>query len=56
MEEIIESTFSLLSFHHGCDLTETEKMLEPVHLLALLDIKATWFIKWMVRKAMNVMI
>ncbi|XP_013888840.1 protein broad-minded isoform X2 [Austrofundulus limnaeus] len=47
MEEIIESTFSLLSFHPERGSTETGKMLEPVHLLALLDIKATWFIKWM---------
>ncbi|XP_037837614.1 protein broad-minded isoform X2 [Kryptolebias marmoratus] len=47
MEEIIESTFSLLSFHHERGSTGAEKMLEPVHLLALLDIKATWFIKWM---------
>uniref|UniRef100_A0A1A8IJY9 Protein broad-minded n=1 Tax=Nothobranchius kuhntae TaxID=321403 RepID=A0A1A8IJY9_NOTKU len=44
MEEIIESTFSLLSFHHD---RGSEKTLEPVHLLALLDIKATWFNKWM---------
>ncbi|XP_060947669.1 protein broad-minded [Limanda limanda] len=44
MEEIIESTFSLLSLHHEHG---TEKVLEPIHLLALLDIKATWFNKWM---------
>lgn len=50
MEEVIESTFSLLSFHHdhGSVYPETEKALEPIHLLALLDIKATWFKKWMV--------
>eukprot|EP00064_Thunnus_orientalis_P020508 superscaffoldBa00005672_g20646 len=49
MEEVIESTFSLLSFHHelGSASPRTEKILEPVHLLALLDIKATWFKKWM---------
>lgn len=50
MEEVIESTFSLLSFHqeHGSASPRTEKALEPIHLLALLDIKATWFKKWMV--------
>uniref|UniRef100_A0A4W6EPP2 Protein broad-minded n=1 Tax=Lates calcarifer TaxID=8187 RepID=A0A4W6EPP2_LATCA len=49
MEEVIESTFSLLSFHqeHGSASPRTEKALEPIHLLALLDIKATWFKKWM---------
>lgn len=48
MEEVIESTFSLLSFQHGSASAGTEKALEPIHLLALLDIKATWFKKWMV--------
>ncbi|XP_036003093.1 protein broad-minded isoform X3 [Fundulus heteroclitus] len=47
MEEIIESTFSLLSFHHEQSSAGAEKTLEPVHLLSLLDIKATWFNKWM---------
>ncbi|KAG7508076.1 hypothetical protein JOB18_002477 [Solea senegalensis] len=49
MEEVIDSTFSLLSFHHelGSNSSGTEKVLEPIHLLALLDIKATWFNKWM---------
>ncbi|XP_041832439.1 protein broad-minded isoform X2 [Melanotaenia boesemani] len=47
MEEVIESTFSLLSHHHEHGSTGSEKTLEPVHLLALLDIKATWFNKWM---------
>ncbi|KAG7316381.1 hypothetical protein KOW79_019922 [Hemibagrus wyckioides] len=44
MEEIIESTFALLSLHpeHG-----SEKVLEPVHFLSLLDIKANWFKRWM---------
>lgn len=48
MEEVIESTFSLLSFQHGSASAGTEKNLEPIHLLALLDVKATWFKKWMV--------
>ncbi|XP_069580309.1 protein broad-minded [Brachyistius frenatus] len=47
MEEVIESTFSLLSLHHEHSSAGTEKPLEPVHLLALLDVKATWFKKWM---------
>uniref|UniRef100_A0A3Q3WXC1 Protein broad-minded n=1 Tax=Mola mola TaxID=94237 RepID=A0A3Q3WXC1_MOLML len=49
MEEVIESTFSLLSSHHehGSALPGTEKALEPIHLLALLDIRAAWFKKWM---------
>ncbi|XP_026857483.2 protein broad-minded isoform X2 [Electrophorus electricus] len=44
MEEIIESTLGLLSVRpeHG-----SVKSLEPVHLLSLLDIQATWFKKWM---------
>ncbi|CAJ1077981.1 protein broad-minded isoform X2 [Xyrichtys novacula] len=49
MEEVIESTFSLLSFHHehGSASPRAEKSLEPIHLMALLDVKATWFKKWM---------
>ncbi|KAK5879748.1 hypothetical protein CesoFtcFv8_022841 [Champsocephalus esox] len=49
MEEVIESTFSLLSLHHehGSGSPGTENVLEPMHLLALLDVKATWFKKWM---------
>ncbi|XP_056283570.1 protein broad-minded isoform X2 [Pseudoliparis swirei] len=49
MEEVIESTLYLLSSHHdhGSASAGTEKALEPIHLLALLDIKATWFKKWM---------
>lgn len=50
MEEVIESTFCLLSSNHdhGSASQRTEKTLEPIHLLALLDIKAAWFKKWMV--------
>uniref|UniRef100_A0A6Q2XXI1 Protein broad-minded n=1 Tax=Esox lucius TaxID=8010 RepID=A0A6Q2XXI1_ESOLU len=49
MEEIVESTFSLLSLNseHGSGSPGPEKALEPMHLVALLDIKATWFEKWM---------
>ncbi|KAM9840199.1 protein broad-minded [Aulostomus maculatus] len=47
MEEVIESTFSLLALYHDRGSASSDKTLEPVHLLALLDIKATWFNKWM---------
>ncbi|KAK7940122.1 hypothetical protein WMY93_003448 [Mugilogobius chulae] len=49
MEEVIESTFSLLTFQSESASSSLgfEKHLEPLHLLALLDIKATWFKKWM---------
>ncbi|KAK2864292.1 hypothetical protein Q7C36_003446 [Tachysurus vachellii] len=49
MEEIIESTFALLSLHpeHGMSTHGSEKILEPVHFLSLLDIKANWFKRWM---------
>uniref|UniRef100_A0A8C6UUP5 Protein broad-minded n=1 Tax=Neogobius melanostomus TaxID=47308 RepID=A0A8C6UUP5_9GOBI len=50
MEEVIESTFSLLTFSSESASSSSprfEKLLEPIHLLALLDIKATWFKKWM---------
>ncbi|KAJ8355919.1 hypothetical protein SKAU_G00187130 [Synaphobranchus kaupii] len=49
MEEIIESTLSLLSAHseHSLGSLGPQKALEPVHLIAMLDIKATWFKKWM---------
>lgn len=53
MEEVIESTFSLLSSNHDHCSQRAEKTLEPVHLLALLDIKAAWFKKWMVRAVVS---
>ena len=50
MEEIIESTLSLLSLcsEPGLGPHGYERALAPLHLLALLDTKATWFKKWMV--------
>lgn len=48
MEDVVESTFCLLSSHQQHPPPGTEKALEPAHLLALLDIRATWFQKWMV--------
>ncbi|XP_048841118.1 protein broad-minded [Brienomyrus brachyistius] len=49
MEEIIESTLSLLAvqFEYSSGPQRTERFLEPGHLIALLDIRATWFKKWM---------
>ncbi|XP_062858509.1 protein broad-minded isoform X2 [Trichomycterus rosablanca] len=49
MEEIIESTLALLSVHadQGGGAHGSERSLEPVHLLSLLDVKATWFKRWM---------
>ncbi|XP_076873991.1 protein broad-minded isoform X2 [Brachyhypopomus gauderio] len=44
MEEIIDGTLGLLSLHHEHG---SVRSLEPVHLLSLLDIQATWFKKWM---------
>uniref|UniRef100_A0A8C1DXX7 Protein broad-minded n=1 Tax=Cyprinus carpio carpio TaxID=630221 RepID=A0A8C1DXX7_CYPCA len=49
MEEIIENTLSFLALHSEQAMSSpgSEKSLEPVHLISLLDIKATWFKKWM---------
>ncbi|XP_053736225.1 protein broad-minded isoform X2 [Synchiropus splendidus] len=47
MEEIIESTFSLLTLRDGSSSLGKERAVQPIHLLALLDVKATWFRKWM---------
>nr|XP_057920239.1 protein broad-minded [Doryrhamphus excisus]XP_057920246.1 protein broad-minded [Doryrhamphus excisus]XP_057920253.1 protein broad-minded [Doryrhamphus excisus]XP_057920261.1 protein broad-minded [Doryrhamphus excisus] len=47
MEEIIESTFSLLCLHCEPASQAEEKALEPIHLLAVLDVEAAWFKKWM---------
>ncbi|XP_064610719.1 protein broad-minded-like isoform X2 [Liolophura sinensis] len=40
MEEILQSTLDLLSL-------ETAQVVSPSHLIAVLDPKASWFIKWM---------
>uniref|UniRef100_W5NL30 Protein broad-minded n=1 Tax=Lepisosteus oculatus TaxID=7918 RepID=W5NL30_LEPOC len=49
MEEIIESTLSLLSLNLDQSLktTSADKVLEPIYFLSMLDIKANWFKKWM---------
>ncbi|XP_066563701.1 protein broad-minded [Amia ocellicauda] len=49
MEEIIEHTLSLLSLNleQSVKSTSSDKALEPIYFLSLLDIRATWFKKWM---------
>ncbi|XP_048387380.2 protein broad-minded isoform X2 [Stegostoma tigrinum] len=49
MEEIVESTLSLLSVTHEQSFRAESSyhVLKPVHFLALLDTKASWFNKWM---------
>ncbi|XP_016009348.2 protein broad-minded isoform X2 [Rousettus aegyptiacus] len=47
MEEIVESTLSLLSVRHDQSHLVSQKILDPVYFLALVDTKAVWFKKWM---------
>ncbi|XP_043819564.1 protein broad-minded isoform X2 [Dromiciops gliroides] len=47
MEEIVGSTLSLLSIKHDQSLLVSQKILDPIFFLALLDVKAVWFKKWM---------
>ncbi|NXU84276.1 BROMI protein, partial [Xiphorhynchus elegans] len=47
MEEVVESTLSLLSVKHEPNHPASPDFLSPVYFLALLDIKAVWFKKWM---------
>uniref|UniRef100_A0A8D0KW78 Protein broad-minded n=1 Tax=Strix occidentalis caurina TaxID=311401 RepID=A0A8D0KW78_STROC len=46
MEEVVESTLSLLSVKHEPNHPAFPDFLSPVYFLALLDIKAVWFKKW----------
>ncbi|NXU57125.1 BROMI protein, partial [Turnix velox] len=46
MEEVVESTLSLLSLKHEPSHPVSSDFLSPVYFLALLDIKAEWFKKW----------
>ncbi|NXJ80886.1 BROMI protein, partial [Trogon melanurus] len=46
MEEVVESTLSLLSVKHDPNHPASPDFLSPVYFLALLDIKAVWFKKW----------
>ncbi|XP_057594428.1 protein broad-minded isoform X3 [Hippopotamus amphibius kiboko] len=47
MEEIVKSTLSLLSFKHDQSHLVSQKILDPIYFLALVDTKAVWFKKWM---------
>ncbi|NXT00180.1 BROMI protein, partial [Jacana jacana] len=46
MEEVVESTLSLLSVRYEPNHPASPDFLSPVYFLALLDIKAVWFKKW----------
>ncbi|XP_053830148.1 protein broad-minded isoform X2 [Vidua macroura] len=46
MEEVVESTLSLLSIKRKPNHPASPDFLSPMHFLALLDIKAVWFKKW----------
>ncbi|XP_027625272.1 protein broad-minded [Tupaia chinensis] len=47
MEEIVESTLSLLSVKHDQSHLISQKNLDPIYFFALVDTKAVWFKKWM---------
>ncbi|XP_064641572.1 protein broad-minded-like isoform X2 [Lineus longissimus] len=46
LEDVHESTLMLLSIHHTSPVGGPSQM-SPMHFLALMDPKATWFIKWL---------
>lgn len=46
----MESTLSLLSVKHEQSHLVPQKILDPIYFFALVDTKAVWFKKWMVRK------
>ncbi|XP_009864014.1 PREDICTED: protein broad-minded-like, partial [Apaloderma vittatum] len=46
MEEVVESTLSLLSVKHDPSHPASPDFLSPIYFLALIDIKAVWFKKW----------
>ncbi|XP_014433426.2 protein broad-minded isoform X1 [Pelodiscus sinensis] len=47
MEEIVESTLLLFSVKREQRQHVSPKLLDPIYFLALLDVKAVWFKKWM---------
>ncbi|XP_026312204.1 protein broad-minded [Piliocolobus tephrosceles] len=47
MEEIVESTLSLLTVKHDQSHIVSQKILDPIYFFALVDTKAVWFKKWM---------
>ncbi|XP_008937179.1 PREDICTED: protein broad-minded-like, partial [Merops nubicus] len=46
MEEVVESTLSLLSIKPEPNHPDPSDFLSPIYFLGLLDIKAVWFKKW----------
>ncbi|KAH0507839.1 Protein broad-minded [Microtus ochrogaster] len=53
MEEIVESTLSLLSVKHDQSHLVSQKILDPIYFFALVDTKAVWFKKWMITTAVQ---
>ncbi|XP_062042678.1 protein broad-minded isoform X3 [Lepus europaeus] len=53
MEEIVESTLSLLSVKHDQSHLMSQKVLDPIYFFALVDTKAVWFQKWMITTAVQ---
>ncbi|XP_053317262.1 protein broad-minded [Spea bombifrons] len=47
MEEIVDSTLSLLSVTQESSLPTSQMLQSPVIFLAMIDTKAVWFKKWM---------
>ncbi|XP_054993126.1 protein broad-minded [Sorex araneus] len=47
MEEIVESTLSLLSIKYEQSHLVSQKILDPIYFIALVDTEAVWFKKWM---------
>lgn len=47
LESVLESTFDLLSASPGPGFSSGLQCMTPLHFLALVDPKATWFKKWM---------
>lgn len=56
LESVLESTFNLLSASSVGGFASGVQCMSPLHFLALVDPKATWFKKWMVRLAVKIMI
>lgn len=48
LEEILEVTLDLLASHLNSSSSPDGAVMSPLHLFALIDPKATWFVKFMV--------
>jgi len=53
LESVLESTFNLLSASPVGGFASAVQGMTPLHFQALVDPKATWFKKWMVRLAVK---